>query len=91
MTLTAELRLGRKATGLQTQHHGSASLDALSRQITAVMRQLRALIVKHLRENDPTLLEVWNAAARTYSQPVGAAAGSEETGSGSGGGQPVAS
>ena len=51
--------LGRKATGLQAQREGTVGLDVLSQQITDVMRELRALMVKHLRDNDPTLLEVW--------------------------------
>ena len=85
--------LGRKATGLQALRQGTAGLDVLNRQITDVMRELRALMVKHLRDNDPTLLEVWKAAARSYAQPVPA---EEETtppgggsGSGSGESQPV--
>ena len=65
-----EAALGRKATGLQTQRLGSTNLNELSRQITAVMRELRPLMVKHLRQNDPTLVAVWNAAARSYAQPV---------------------
>ena len=75
--------LGRKATGLQAQREGTAGLDVLNQQITDVMRELRALMVKHLRENNPTLLEVWKAAARSYAQPVPAA---EETTPPGGGG-----
>ena len=62
--------LGRKATGLQAQRQGTAGLDVLNEQITAVMRELRALMVKHLRDTEPTLLPVWKAAARVYRVPV---------------------
>jgi hypothetical protein len=34
------------------------------------MRELRPLMVKHLRDNDPTLLGVRNPAARSYADPV---------------------
>ena len=34
------------------------------------MTELNALMRKHLRDTDPTPLEVWNAAARTYAQPT---------------------
>ena len=57
---------GRKHTGLQAQKEGSAGLADLSRRITATMKELRPLMVRHLRENDPKLLEVWKAAARSY-------------------------
>jgi hypothetical protein len=81
-----ETALGRKATGLQTQRYGSAGLDVLSRRITDVMRELRALMVKHLRDNNPTLLAVWNDAARSYAQPVPAEAAPAPTPEGSGSG-----
>jgi hypothetical protein len=45
-------------------------LKALSLQITDVMKELRALMGKHLRETDPALLAVWKAAARFYEPPV---------------------
>ena len=57
---------GRKLTGLQAQKEGSAGLTDLSRRITATMKELRPLMVRHLRDNDPNLLEVWKAAARRY-------------------------
>jgi hypothetical protein len=79
-----ETALSRKAGGLQTQRLGAASLDALSRRITAVMRELRPLMVKHLRDNEPTLLEVWNAAARSYADPMQEPAPAETESSGSG-------
>jgi hypothetical protein len=62
--------VSRKATGRQNEKLGTASLDALSRDVTATMRELRALMVKHLRDTDPTLLAVWNAAARCYRVPA---------------------
>ena len=80
--------VSRKATGKLSWKQGTVSLDVLSREITALMRELRALMVKHLRDTDPTLLEVWNAAARSYAQPVGAA---PESGPESGPSQPAGS
>lgn len=62
--------VGRKASGLQSQKEGTSKMASLSRKITATMRELRALMVTYLRNKDATLLEVWNAAARVYSQPV---------------------
>jgi hypothetical protein len=53
--------------------------------IRAAARELRALLVKHLRDNDPTLLAVWKDAARRYAQPV-AATPPAETPEGSGSG-----
>jgi hypothetical protein len=47
---------GRKHTGLQAQKEGSAGLEDLSRRITATMKELRPLMVRHLRDNDPKLL-----------------------------------
>ena len=61
---------GRKHSGLQTRKEGSAGLDLLNRRVTETMRELGALMRKHLRDTNPLLLEVWEAAARTYSQPV---------------------
>jgi hypothetical protein len=81
--------VSRKATGKQKWKEGTAGLDVLNREITATMRELRALMVKHLRDTNPTLLAVWNAAARCYSQPVSAPAPDGETG-GSGGTSPPA-
>jgi hypothetical protein len=80
-----ETALGRRSGGLQTQRHGSASLEELSRQITDVLRELRALMVKHLRDADPALLAVWKDAARSYAPPVAAetpAPGEQSGGSG---------
>ena len=64
--------VSRKSTGRQGQKQGTASLDSLSREINATMRELRPLMVKYLRDNDPTLLPVWKAAARVYRVPAAA-------------------
>ena len=56
--------VGPKATGKISWKHGTMSLKTLSREITETVRELRALMVKHLRDTNPTLLEVWKAAAR---------------------------
>jgi hypothetical protein len=66
--------VGRRDTGKMSWKEGSAGLDVLSRDITATMRELRALMVKHLRDTNPTLLEVWKAAARCYAAPATAPA-----------------
>ena len=58
--------VSRKSSGRQGQKLGTASLDALSREINATMAELRPLMVKYLRETDPSLLAVWKAAARCY-------------------------
>jgi hypothetical protein len=83
-TKTAALAtaVSRKAAGLQGKKQGRTGLDALSREVTATMRELRALMVRYLRDNDPTLLAVWNAAARRYGVPT--AAPSPDGGEGSG-------
>jgi len=65
-----EAATGRKHSGLQTRKEGSAGLDILNRRVTETMRELGALMRKHLRDTNPLLLEVWDAAARTYSQRV---------------------
>ena len=57
---------GRKASGRQTQKFGTASLAIRERKIAKVMAELRALMVNVLSETDPALVEVWNAAARSY-------------------------
>jgi hypothetical protein len=75
--------VSRKSNGRQDQKYGTASLDAISREITATMRELRPMMVKYLRETDPTLLPVWNAAARVYR--VRTSTPPVEGGSGSGG------
>ena len=75
--------VSRKSSGRQGQKYGTASLDAISREITATMRELRPLMVKYLRENEPALLPVWNAAARVYRVPTATPAA--EGGGGSGG------
>jgi hypothetical protein len=62
--------VGRKANGRQSQRLGTESLAAINRQVTATMRELRALMVRHLRETNPALLPVWQAAARRYRVPV---------------------
>lgn len=66
--------VGRKDTGLQGQKHGTVSMEVLSRDMAKTIRELRALMVKHLRETNPTLLPVWNAAARVYSRSSSAPA-----------------
>jgi hypothetical protein len=66
--------VSRRSTGKLSWKQGTVSLDVLSREITVTMRELRALMVKHLRDTDPTLLEVWKAAARSYAPPVAAEA-----------------
>lgn len=85
--------VGRKASGLQGQKQGTVGLNLLRRQVTETMRELRALMIKHLRETAPELLPVWKAAARVYrGSQAGAAAptdGSGGTDSNGGDGTPV--
>jgi len=92
VTLTAkidalEAALSRTATGKQEWKEGTERLKALSLQITDVMKELRALMGKHLRETDPALLNVWKAAAPSYAPPAPAGppvdGGSGGSGSGS--------
>ena len=78
-----EAALDRTATGKQAWKEGTERLKTLSLQISDVMKELRALMVKHLRETDPSLLAVWKAAARCYAQPVTAPTEGEGSGSGS--------
>ena len=78
-----EAALDRTATGKQGWKEGTARLKTVGIQISDVMKELRALMVKHLRATDPSLLAVWKAAARCYAQPVTAPA--EGGGSGTGG------
>lgn len=87
VTVTAKVdaldaALDRTATGKQAWKEGTERMKTLSRQITDVMKELRALMVKHLRETDPSLLAVWKAAARSYAPPVTAEAPAEGEGSG---------
>jgi len=84
-----ETALGRTATGKQTWKEGTERMKTLSRQVTDVMKELRALMVKHLRETDPSLLAVWKAAARCYAQPVTMPAEGEGTGTGGSGSAPA--
>lgn len=85
--------VGRKASGLQGQKAGTVGMDVLRRQVTETMRELRALMIKHLRDTNPELLPVWKAAARVYRGSQAAATaptdGSGGTGGSSGGGTPV--
>ena len=84
-----ETALGRTATGKQTWKEGTERLKTLSRQITDVMRELRALMVKHLRETDPSLLAVGKAAARSYAPPVSTPPEGEGSGTGGSGSAPA--
>lgn len=58
--------VGRKASGLQEQKRGTEGMAALSREVNATMRELRALMEVYLRDSNPALFEVWKAAARIY-------------------------
>ena len=94
VTLTAkitalEAALDRTATGKQTWKEGTERMKTLSLQISDVMKELRALMVKHLRETDPSLLEVWKAAARCYTPPVTAPTEGEGSGTGGSGSAPA--
>lgn len=86
--------VGRKASGLQGQKQGTVGMSVLRRQVTETMRELRALMIKHLRATNPELIPVWKAAARIYrgSQaavtPPEGGGGTEGTG-GSGTGVPI--
>lgn len=84
--------VGRKASGLQGQKQGTVGMSVLRRQVTETMRELRALMIKHLRETEPELIPVWKAAARIYrgSQAAPAPANGSGGTDGSGGsGTPV--
>jgi hypothetical protein len=57
---------GIKWQGRQTKKMGTAGLDELNRRAVVVVHELNAIVLKHLRTADPTLIPVWEAAARAY-------------------------
>lgn len=56
----------RKFDGLRHRKTGTAGLKVLKKKSTKLMKELRAIMEKHLRKNAPALLEVWEAASRVY-------------------------
>ena len=70
-TLTAQLTAfaaatGTKYHGRQAQKAGTVGLEALSRRAVIVIRELSAIVMKCLRNTNPLLIPVWQAAARPY-------------------------
>lgn len=79
---------GRKFDGVRDRKEGTVSLQILDKKALQVMKELRAIVEKHLRQSAPHLLEVWKAAARVYrGRPTATSAGAPTDG---GSGTPVA-
>ena len=78
--------VNRKVGGLQTQQVGTATLANLGRQATQLMRELRPLVERHLRQSDPSLVAVWKLVSRTHRRPTRKEEtdGGSSSGSGSG-------
>jgi hypothetical protein len=57
---------GIKWQGRQTKKTGTAGLDEMNRRAVVVVHELSAIVTKHLRLTNPTLLPVWEVAARAY-------------------------
>lgn len=78
---------GRKFDGLRDRKEGTVSLYILDRKAIRLLKELRAIVEKHLRQNNPELLEVWEAASRVYrgrdveeeETPVGGGSGTGTT------------
>lgn len=59
-----------KWNGRQAQKTGTVGLEELNRRAALVVRELSAIMVKHLRKTDPLQVPVWKAAARAYGPAV---------------------
>lgn len=74
---------GRKFDGARDRKEGTVGLKVLDKKAIQVMKELRAIVEKHLRQTAPNLIDVWKAASRVYrgrggneGEPVPAGGGS---------------